>query len=225
VANLPTAGSSLPRLGRETLLRSAKLGLAVVGVLTTTGASLDLGGAVVRFGGSAALAFEGTGQNLGAKASFSSGLYRGPYNLISTVVIPLVSAQYKATPDYEYLYTASSAYSTMPTVPSYRYAADNSYLLRPSSSYHSAASAYRWRNCTSFRPDAEQHASLERPRTGRDGGQKAAGGLKPSAIMQGDQQRLWQPSPALRDVRLAEGFRRSQSGSIPARGGSQHDCL
>jgi hypothetical protein len=54
---------------------------------------------------------------------------------------PLQSSEYRATPEYEYLYTASTTARSVPPVARYDYARDNTYLLRPALLSKAGASA------------------------------------------------------------------------------------
>jgi hypothetical protein len=57
-------------------------------------------------------------------------LHERPAARMSFMRNPLVSAEYRATPEYNYLYMASPVVGSPPNLPPRRYAADNSYLLR-----------------------------------------------------------------------------------------------
>jgi hypothetical protein len=82
-------------------------------------------------------------------ASFAGKLYARAYTREAFVANPVASAEYRATPEYDYLYTGGLIASSPPAPSSHRYAADNSYLLRPSLGRNAVALVYRWRSCTS----------------------------------------------------------------------------
>jgi hypothetical protein len=164
---------------------------------------------------SPALAAAGAADGRGSAStpSFSSPLYGAPYGAMSFVANPLVSADYRATPDYNYLYTPASTYRSAPRLRSHRYAADHSYLLRPSPGSQAVASAYRWKYCTQVASSADPEAALrgkglsskaDRASAGRGAGRKLDGALKPHL---GGQQGPWRTTAALSNLRLVETVR------------------
>jgi hypothetical protein len=196
----------------EAHMRGARLGLALLGGLALSSLSLDAGRAA----------------GFGYAPSFVRPLYKGRYAPISTVANPLVSAEYKATPDYNYLYTPSSAYASPPPIKSYRYAADHGYLLRPLSGLSAIAAAYRWRSCAEYvspgraapgdplGPGSGVVSRLDRPAGGRERGRKVDNSLKPLAMAPADQNASWRASTGLSNLGLGETVRLSRSGGARA---------
>jgi hypothetical protein len=158
--------------------------------------------------------------------SFVQPLYDSPFAVIPMLRNPLVPSGYKASADYNYLYTVSSAYDAAPSsVASYRYAPDNRFLLRPASGYDATASAYAW-SCTPWYEhtitasplpspslDNPFRSTLDRPVVRRKPGQKIDNALKPAEVVSGDQQQVWRPSTALAGLRLGEEFKSPWDGS------------
>ena len=164
-----------------------------------------------------------SGRGSGYAPSFSSPLYDAPYAAMSFVANPLVSAEYRATPDYNYLYTPASTYRSAPRVRSHRYAADHSYLLRPSPGSQAVASAYRWKHCTQVASSGDPDAALrskglssktDRASAGRGAGRKIDSALRPHL---GGQQEPWRTTAPLSDLRLVETVRLpSSQGAVSA---------
>jgi hypothetical protein len=163
---------------------------------------------------------------------FSPAPYDAPHAVISVIVNPLVTAEYKATPDYTYLYIPSLTYGSPPRIVRYRYAADHSYLLRPSSGSGAVAAAYRWKYCipiASPGPAASgawaraTHgiAPLDRPAVARERGQKIDNALKPDAMIPPGRNASWRASASLANLRLAETVPLSPVG-VPRSNGA---CL
>jgi hypothetical protein len=185
----------------------AAIGLALFGALLLSSAPSGAGGA-----------------GAAHAPSFSAPLYEAPYAAMSFIANPIVSAEYRATPDYNYLYTPASTYRSAPRVRSHRYAADNSYLLRPMPGSQAVASAYRWKYCTEVAstsdPDALRAKGLsskaDRASAGRGAGRKIDNALKPHL----GQQEPWRATTALSDLRLVETVRLPSS-----REGTKVSCL
>jgi hypothetical protein len=121
---------------------------------------------------------------------FTRPLAASPTTRIAFMPNPLVSAEYRATPEYEYLYHRSFTAAAAPPPPPSRYAGDNGYLLRRSFGSGAIAWAYRWSNCTP--PMVSQAmssitlgAGADTPRGGRGRDRKAEDVLKPSSILAG----------------------------------------
>ncbi|HEX8662824.1 MAG TPA: hypothetical protein VF744_02195 [Beijerinckiaceae bacterium] len=155
-------------------------------------------------------------------AAFSLAPYDRPHVRGSFVRNPLVSAQYRSTPEYEYLYTPAPVHASPPAPASYRYAADTAYLLRPSLGRGAVAVAYRWRRCMdapapSVRTASARPEPANRPAVGRERGQKIDNALTPSAVLAGDPG--WRA--AGRDLGLGEDFRPPAWGAS----GSHRPCL
>jgi hypothetical protein len=190
----------------------ATIGLALLGALLLSPTASAAGGA--------------SGPGAAYAPAFSSPLYGVPRATMSFVANPLVSADYRATPDYNYLYTPASTYRSPPRVRSHRYAADHSYLLRPSPGSQAVASAYQWKYCTQVASSGDPEAALrakglsskaDRTSAGRGAGRKLDSALKPQI---GGQQEPWRTTTALSDLRLVETVRLPSS-----REGTKVSCL
>jgi hypothetical protein len=134
----------------------------------------------------------GFGKPVPYAPSFAAPLYGRPYARGPFVPNPLVSSDHRATPEYDYLYTAALASASPPAPSSYRYAADSSYLLRPTFGRSGIALAYRWRYCMNTglaqgprAPAAARLGAQDAPAAGRDRGRKIDNALDPSAILAG----------------------------------------
>jgi hypothetical protein len=160
-------------------------------------------------------------------ASFAAALYARPYVRGAFVINPLVSSQYRATPEYTYLYTPAFASGSPPSPASYRYAPDAGYLLRPGLGRSAVALAYRWRYCLSHAvspslraASAARSESRDRPAVSRDRGQKIDKGLAPYGMIAGGPDGLRQAGAAGLDLRLGEAFSPTPWGSS----GSHRAC-
>ena len=80
------------------------------------------------------------------KPVFLSRTNRAQYAAIRAAPNPLMTAEFRATPEYEYLYTPAVAHRAKPPVARYSYARDFSYLMRPTFALTAAAAAYAWRD-------------------------------------------------------------------------------
>jgi hypothetical protein len=155
-------------------------------------------------------------------ASFAPAVYSQPYVRGVFVANPLVSSEYPATPDYNYLYTAALIYERKPPLASYRYAADMSYLLRAAWGSSSVALVYRWRYCMEAAPAPsirtskvnEQKALVSRAR-----GQQIDSAL--NLARAGEQGGVSQASPSERDLPLIGFFEPSRRGTV----GFYRTCL
>jgi hypothetical protein len=149
-------------------------------------------------------------------ASFAPALYGRPYASGPFVPNPLVSSEHRATPEYDYLYTAALTSASPPSPSSYRYAADSSYLLRPTFGRSGIALAYRWRHCMNAgvgpapRGLAVQLGAPDAPVVSRDRGQKIDNALNPSILAGHPSARGSAGGP---NLQLAEAFRPSGWGS------------
>ena len=153
-------------------------------------------------------------------AAFSLAPYGRPHVTGAFVRNPLVSAEYRSTPEYEYLYTPALVHASPPAPASYRYAADTAYLLRPSLGRGAVAVAYRWRRCLDGAPvrtASVRPAPADRPAVGRERGQKIDNALNPSAVLAGDSG--WRA--AGQGLNLNEDFRPPAWGAS----GSHRPCL
>jgi hypothetical protein len=147
--------------------------------------------------------------------SFSQTFARGAriprYVVVPMRPNPLVSSEYRATPEYEYLYTATTTYRAIPPVARYSYARDNSYLLRPNRASRAAASAYAWTYSPSYLgtvgPPGSLTLNAAPTAVARNPGQKVDNFLKPYAVLPTDQRAInnsasigQQPFPLLRQA-------------------------
>jgi hypothetical protein len=188
-------------MGRNGSLRRAGFGVACLAGLALAAADLELARASERGGGRWA------------------PLYARRHVPIATVPNPLVSAEYKATPDYDYLYTPAAIEISPPPLANHRYAADFGYLLRPLPGARAAASAYRWRSCSDAvgRIDAPPALSLaarsgafavrDRPAVGRERGRKIDNALRPDGLLPPEADAPGRLSASLPDLRLADAMR------------------
>lgn len=139
------------------------------------------------------------------RPAFSPVPQRSSFATVSFAPNPIVSAPYRATAEYEFLYTPALMAASPPPITNYRYRADNGYLLRPRPAYQVAAWSYQW-----TRSAAKQtaiRAIQDRPRgnapaTSRKPGQKIDDALGARAMLPRDEKAIWQPSAALNDLRL-----------------------
>jgi hypothetical protein len=154
-------------------------------------------------------------------AAFSLAPYGRPHVTGAFVRNPLVSAEYRSTPEYEYLYTPAPVHASPPAPASYRYAADTAYLLRPTLGRGVVATAYRWRRCLDGAPPlrtaSARPSPADRPAVGRERGQKIDNTLNPSAVLAGDLG--WRA--AGQGLSLGEDFRPPAWGAS----GSHRPCL
>lgn len=127
------------------------------------------------------------------------------YAVVSFAPNPLVSSPYKATAEYDFLYTPALISASPPPLKTYRYRADNGYLLRPSPAYQVAAWSYQWArspaNQTAVRA-VQGHPRVNAPAASRNPGQKIDNGLGTRAMLPRDEKALWQPSAAMQDLQL-----------------------
>src|SRR5215203_3647750 len=117
------------RVGPEVRMRSARIGLALIAALAAQAAAGE-GGMGLRSAAPDA-------------PVFSARLYGAPFAVIAIVPNPIVTACYKATPEYTYLYTpAGMVGAPPPAMRLHNYGADTRYLLSPLSAHNTGASAY-----------------------------------------------------------------------------------
>jgi hypothetical protein len=95
---------------------------------------------------------------------------------------PLQSSEYRATPEYEYLYTASTTARSVPPVARYDYARDNTYLLRPALLSKAGASAYAFTYSHLYVGTLDPASASGRPSIARDPGRKGDNVLKPFVV-------------------------------------------
>ncbi len=130
---------------------------------------------------------------------------RSSYAVVSFAPNPLVSSPYKATAEYDFLYTPALISSSQPPLRTYRYRADNGYLLRPSPAYQVAAWSYQWTrspaNQTAVRA-VQGHPRVNAPAASRNPGQKIDNSLGTRAMLPHDEKALWQPSAAMQGLQL-----------------------
>lgn len=141
----------------------------------------------------------------GGPPTFASFSHRASYAIVSFAPNPLVSSPYKATPEYEFLYTPALISASPPPSRSYNYRADNGYLLRPSPAYLVAAWSYQWKRSTANQTAIRAIRNpprLNAPAASRGAGQKIDNGLGARAMLPRDENGLWQPSTVLPDVQL-----------------------
>jgi hypothetical protein len=110
---------------------------------------------------------------------------------------PLQSSEYRATPEYEYLYTASTTARSVPPVARYNYARDNTYLLRPALLSKAGASAYAFTYSHLYVGTLDPASASGRPSIARDPGRKGDNVLKPFVVAPLDRQAITD-SPRLR---------------------------
>jgi hypothetical protein len=103
---------------------------------------------------------------------------------------PLQSSEYRATPEYEYLYTASSTARSVPPVARYSYARDNTYLLRPARLSKAGASAYAFTYSHLYVGTLEPPGASRRTGIARDPGSKGDNVLKPFVVAPLDRQAI-----------------------------------
>ena len=103
---------------------------------------------------------------------------------------PLQSSEYRATPEYEYLYTASSTARAVPPVERYNYARDNTYLLRPALLSKAGASAYGFTYSHLYVGTLDPGSASGRPSVTRDPGRKGDNVLKPFIVAPLDRQAI-----------------------------------
>jgi len=118
---------------------------------------------------------------------------------------PLVSSPYKATAEYDFLYTPALMAASPPPLTNYRYRADHGYLLRPSPAYQVAAWSYQWKRSRASRTAiraVQGRPALNAPAATRDPGQKIDNGLGSRAMLPRDERSGWRPSAAMQDLRL-----------------------
>jgi hypothetical protein len=142
--------------------------------------------------------------------SFLAGRHRSSYAIVPFAPNPLVSSPYKATPEYEYLYTPALVSRSPPPLRSYSYRADNSYLLGSSSAYQATAWAYQWRRAparqAAIRP-SRGDSILDEPAASRNPGQKVDNGLRGRTMLPRDEKGLWRPSAVIGDLQLEDALR------------------
>jgi len=112
-------------------MRSARIGLALIAAFAVKAAAGE-GGMGLRSAAPDA-------------PVFSARLYGAPFAVIAIVPNPIVTACYKATPEYTYLYTPAGMVGAPPAMRLHTYGADTRYLLSPLSAHNTGASAYRWK--------------------------------------------------------------------------------
>ena len=191
-------------------MRSARIGLALIAALA----------ALVAAGQG------GTGLRSAAPDApvFSARLYGAPFALIASVPNPIVTACYKATPEYTYLYTPAGMVGAPPAMRLHTYGADTRYLLSPLSAHNTGASAYRWKGSPLYqhelgpnsgyalanRPAIEGRRNRDRPAVERNPGQKIDNALAPD--LKG-RDKLARSSAGLGNLRLGETFRPTPWGA------------
>src|SRR5215207_9836830 len=160
------------RVGPEVRMRSARIGLALIAALAARAAAGE-GGMGLRSAAPDA-------------PVFSARLYGAPFAVIAIVPNPIVTACYKATPEYTYLYTPAGMVGAPPAMRLHNYGADTRYLLSPLSAHNTGASAYRWKGSPLYqhelgpnsgyalanRPAIEGRRGRDRPAVARNPGQK-----------------------------------------------------
>jgi hypothetical protein len=122
------------------------------------------------------------------------------YLVVPMKANPLLSSEYPATPEYEYLYTPTATTGSVPPVARYSYAPDNTYLLRPALVSRAAASAYAWtysRLYLGTLSPASASLGSAQSSLSRNPGQKGDNLLKPFAVAPMDRQAV-QDSPSIR---------------------------
>ena len=119
--------------------------------------------------------------------SFTPASETRSYGRFPSRINPLVSQEFPATPEYTYLYTPSSVLTTAPAAMSYRYAADNRFLLTPASGVRAIAEAYSWKRSWIHQAAAAGMSSQvyryqNRPSVSRDPGKKIDNTLSPDGL-------------------------------------------
>jgi hypothetical protein len=150
------------------------------------------------------LPFTSPSITIGDEPRLLSVPYRSSYPIVFFAPNPLVSSPYKATLEYDYLYTAALISRSPPPLTTYKYRADNSYLLRPAPAYQVTAWAYQWTRATAYRTAIRASRSFSpgnEPATSRRLGQKIdnelTGPLR--AILPRDGGGPWRGSPIVAD--------------------------
>jgi hypothetical protein len=198
------------RVGPEVRMRSARIGLALIAALAAQAAAGE-GGMGLRSAAPDA-------------PVFSARLYGAPFAVIAIVPNPIVTACYKATPEYTYLYTPAGMVAAPPAMRLHTYGADTRYLLSPLSAHNTGASAYRWKGSPLYqhelgpnsgyalanRPAIEGRRGRDRPAVARNPGQKIDNALVPDIEGRG---RLAGSSAGLGNLRLGEAFRPTPWGA------------
>jgi len=138
------------------------------------------------------------------KPTFSRKRIPADYAVIRAAPNPLVSAEYRGTPEYEYLFVADPALRSPPPAGRYVYALDYRYLLRPLLATGSAAAAYAWRDTPLhlLRQTVGAADRALRPYGGivaRNRGQKIDDALRPHAVLPEDQKSLIEAGPSVRE--------------------------
>jgi hypothetical protein len=122
----------------------------------------------------------------GGEATYPQRLARqrlgSSYVVVPMKPNPLQSSEYRATPEYEYLYTASTTARSVPPVARYNYARDNTYLLRPALLSEAGASAYAFTYSHLYVGTLEPMSATGRPSVARDPGSKRDNVLKPFVV-------------------------------------------
>lgn len=138
------------------------------------------------------------------KPAFSGALHPAAYGRFPSRINRLVSQEFPPTPEYSYLYTPNSVITAAPSATSYRYAADNRFLLSPVPGARSVAEAYSWNrswiNANTMRVAGQGYRALPHRGIGRDPGKKIDNTLDPRGLSP-------EPAPsemnqALRNLRL-----------------------
>jgi hypothetical protein len=146
-------------------------------------------------------------QGLGDALSFVPVPNDARYAVVPFTPNPLVSSPYKATPEYQYLYTAAQISRSPPPLKIYSYRADNSYLVRPIPAYQETAWSYQWKRPPSHRTAIRAVRSLapvDEPAATRRPGQKIESSLKAGAVAPREGNGVWRPSAGIGDLELGE---------------------
>lgn len=141
--------------------------------------------------------------------SFAPAVETRPYGRFPSRINPLVSQEFPATPEYTYLYTPSSVLTTAPAAMSYRYAADNRFLLTPASGIRAIAEAYSWKRSWIHQAAAagmnnQVYRYQNRPSVSRDPGKKIDNTLDPGGLTRATEGS--ELNAALRNLRLPTGL-------------------
>lgn len=138
-------------------------------------------------------------------AAFSAPLHNGAYSRFPSIINPLVTQEFPATPEYNYLFTQSSVVGTPPVAMNYRYVADHRFLLRPVSGATFVADAYSWNRSFAYqitsRMNAQAAREANRPSVSRNPGQKIDNTLRPDGM--NPDPRPSELNAALRNLRLS----------------------
>ncbi len=129
------------------------------------------------------------------------------YAVVPFTPNPLVSSPYKATPEYQYLYTAALISRSPPPLKTYSYRADNSYLVKPMPAYQATAWSYQWQRPPSHRTAIRAvrgHAPLDEPAATRRPGQKIESSLRAGAVPPRDENGLWRSSAGIGDFEIRD---------------------